>query len=217
MSKVFIDCGANKGQSIDLFINSWDDAKEYEIHSFEANNDFKEKLESKKKLYRTKGYDLEINVPVAVWDRETENELSIFGGGESGVVSDRDKAHLHRSLVLEEARDFKPSSIRLSSWILNNFVSSDHIVLKLDVEGSEYRLVEDLHATNALAYINDFFYEWHGPKKGFTFQDDMKLLNTLKRQGITPYTWNGNHTNLNRAAVDESRIQRWYDRKGFKI
>ena len=40
MKKVFIDCGANKGQSIDLFVNSWDDAKEYEIHSFEANKDF---------------------------------------------------------------------------------------------------------------------------------------------------------------------------------
>ena len=212
MRKVFIDCGANKGQSIDLFINSWDDAKEYEIYCFEANKDFKEELESKKEFYISKGYNLEINVPVAVWDRETENELGFYGFEESGVVSEAD---LSRWTQGQTARGFVPSSVRLATWISKNFVSSDHIVLKLDVEGSEYRLVEDLQATNTLMYINEFFYEWHGPKKGFTFQDDMKLFNTLKLQGITPYTWNGNHSTLSRTPVDESRIQRWYDRKGF--
>ena len=214
MKKVFIDCGANKGQSIDLFINSWDDAKEYEIHSFEANKDFKEKLESKKEAYRVKGYTLEVNVPVAVWDRETENELGLSGYGESAVVSETE---FSRWTQEQRARGFVSSSVRLATWISKNFVLSDHIVLKLDVEGSEYRLVEDLHTTNPLMYINEFFYEWHGPKKGFTFQDDMKLFNTLKRQGITPYSWNGNHVALERILVDEPRIRRWYDRKGFKI
>ena len=40
MKKVFIDCGANLGQSIELFIETWDNPKDYEIHCFEANQDF---------------------------------------------------------------------------------------------------------------------------------------------------------------------------------
>jgi FkbM family methyltransferase len=219
MRKVFVDCGANEGQSIDLFINSWDDAIEYKIYSFEANKEFKKKLESKKEFYNSKGYDLEINVPVAVWDRETENELGLYGYEESAVVlEDTDREYNpFRNNKGKGSRGLVASSVRLSTWILKNFVLSDHIVLKLDVEGSEYRLVEDLYATNALAYIDDFFYEWHGPKKGFTFRDDMKLLNALKEQGVTPYVWNGNHTTLNMVEVDEPRIRRWYARKGFKI
>ena len=36
MKKVFIDCGANVGQSLMTFKEYWSDYNEFEIHSFEA-------------------------------------------------------------------------------------------------------------------------------------------------------------------------------------
>lgn len=37
MNKIFIDCGANVGQSVHSFMREWNDWEEYQIHSFEAN------------------------------------------------------------------------------------------------------------------------------------------------------------------------------------
>jgi hypothetical protein len=34
--KIFIDCGANEGQSINSFLKEFPDSKEFEIFSFEA-------------------------------------------------------------------------------------------------------------------------------------------------------------------------------------
>lgn len=217
MKKAFIDCGANRGQSIDLFIDGWKNSIDYEIHSFEANKDFEEKLNSRVDKYRSRGHSISAYVPVAAWDKETEEELSIFGAGESGVVSDRNEAQLHRSVVLREARDFKPSSIRLSSWIKEKFSPNDYIILKLDVEGSEYRLIKDLDKTGVLKYLNLFFYEWHGPKKGFSYKDDIEALETLQRNDIKPFVWNGNNPeSLDMKEVNKELIDNWYERRGFK-
>ena len=48
--KVFIDCGANIGQSINNFIKKWKDWTEYEILSYEANPKLKEYFEKYKKI-----------------------------------------------------------------------------------------------------------------------------------------------------------------------
>jgi len=234
--KIFIDCGANRGQSIDLFIKSWPDSKEYEIFSFEANKDFEQKLEKEKKFWDNEGYNVNINVPVAVWDKDTDGELNLFGEDEHAVVTD--KPSLKRTgldprlipadsgearwlvayNVIEDPplREFKPKSIRLSTWILNNFSKDDYIVLKLDVEGSEYRIIEDLKSEKAFGHINEFYYEFHGPKKGFTYKDDIKALNTIRQHGITPYSWNGNVSDFKKKEVHEIIILDWYNRKGFE-
>ncbi len=39
MRKVFIDAGANVGQSIEAFCNHYPNAEEFEIHSFEPSQD----------------------------------------------------------------------------------------------------------------------------------------------------------------------------------
>ena len=219
MRKVFIDCGANKGQSIDLFIDGWENSIDYEIHSFEANKDFEEKLNSRVDKYGRKGHNVSAYVPVAVWDRETEGELLIFGDRESAVVKEKNsRGHAYSMGIIDyPERDFRPSSIRLSSRIKEKFSRNDYIILKLDVEGSEYRLIKDLDKTGALKYLDLFLYEWHGPKKGFLYKDDIEALETLQRNDIKPFIWNGNNPeSLSRKEVNKELIDNWYERKGFR-
>lgn len=214
MKKVFIDCGANLGQSIELFIKTWDNPKDYEIHCFEANQDFQKELNFKKQLYPD--FNININTPVAVWDKDTEGELSFYGTLESGVVAD-ESTPTKGSSFISRLRGFKPKSISLANWILNNFSREDYIVLKLDVEGAEYRIIQDFKNKNVLNYINEFFYEWHGPKKGYTFKDDMNALTTLEEAGLTPKLWNGNWEEMQAKVIDKNRIKKWYERKRFKV
>ena len=221
MRKIFIDCGANVGQSIDLFINNWEDAKSYEIFSFEANKDFEEILNKKRDEYNREGYIISTNVPVAVWDKETEDELSIFGGLESAIVSDKNEDEIGSSVValspsFYARKDFKPSSIRLSTWIKENFSKPDYLILKMDIEGSEYRVIRDMHLEGSLSFVSEFYYEWHGPKKGFSFKDDMEMLDILAEHKVTPYHWNGNWDKMRKNKVTKEMIENFYKRKGFK-
>ena len=46
--------------------------------------------------------------------------------------------------------------LRISEWIKENFSTEDYIILKLDVEGSEYEVIPDLLKTGAIEYINSY-------------------------------------------------------------
>jgi len=59
------------------------------------------------------------------------------------------------------------------------------LVLKLDVEGMEYRIVRDLLRTGAAKLIDDAFIEWHHwAKFGPTSANTKRLKQRLKRCGV---------------------------------
>jgi len=52
--------------------------------------------------------------------------------------------------------------IRLSDWIKDCFTKNDYLYIKMDIEGMEFLLVEDLIATGCLCIIKEMDIEWHG-------------------------------------------------------
>ncbi len=216
MRKVFIDCGANRGQSIDLFINTWGDAKDYEVHSFEANPEFEEQLKAKQDFY--KDYNINIHVPVAVWDEDTRGKLEFYGQGEAGLAAD-DKTPKHGMTFRNNLRDFKVDSISLANVILNKFSKEDYIILKLDVEGAEYRIIKDLDNKSVLEYIDEFYYEFHGLKKGYKLEDDIEAINILNKSlKNKPQTWSGNWETYIGEEVTTDYIYNFYkERAGYQI
>ena len=58
-------------------------------------------------------------------------------------------------------REYSVPCIRLAKWIIQNFKTTDYIVLKLDIEGAEYSVINDLLYTGGLQYIDEIFVEWH--------------------------------------------------------
>ena len=72
---------------------------------------------------------------------------------------------------------------------MENFNKEDHIVLKLDIEGAEYELVEKMEKDGSLEYITEIHGEIHGPKCGKGYEDDMKLIRSFKNQGLDIYAW----------------------------
>jgi FkbM family methyltransferase len=64
---------------------------------------------------------------------------------------------------------FEVPVIRLADWIRNSFDKNDFIYIKMDIEGMEFQVLEDLINSNCLEYINEMDIEWHGrfdvPKK----------------------------------------------------
>jgi len=150
MRKIFLDCGANRGQSIVGAKKQF--GSDIEIYSFEAVPILYDKLidkwsnDSKVHLYNN-----------AVWDKEDIVKIYI-----STEWSDASTLYLEKSdRKIDQNLYNEVKSIDLSEFIKNNFNSDDYIILKLDIEGAEYDVLYHLTQTNILSYINELWGEWH--------------------------------------------------------
>jgi len=56
---------------------------------------------------------------------------------------------------------FKVKCFDFSAFIRDNFTKEDYIIVKLDIEGSEYEVMDKLIIDGTIDYINHFYIEWH--------------------------------------------------------
>lgn len=157
MKKVFIDGGAHKGEAIEVLLDKRPDLKECEVHFFEPNPNLIELLENmaKESPYNVKVYH------AALWDEEGEidflESIARWNTLASTVVPEMNEIW---GLKLDRDNPQKVKTISLSDF-LDEFDEEDYIVVKLDVEGSEYTIVEDLFETGAINKIDELYLEWH--------------------------------------------------------
>lgn len=74
--------------------------------------------------------------------------------------------------------------IDFSRYILDEFQPSDHIVLKVDIEGSEYDLLERMIEQRSIERIATLFCEWHYRRIGVSVSRHRKLVRRLRKEGI---------------------------------
>lgn len=154
MKKIFIDGGARIGESIELLLDKREDLKGCDVYFFECNEDHHEKLISIKE--NNKDYNFFIKQE-AIWDKNGEENfyISIDIWGDLGCTLDSNK---REKLDLKNPRKVK--TIRLSDF-LDEFSDDDYIILKLDIEGAEYKVMTDLIDTDKIKKINELYIEWH--------------------------------------------------------
>lgn len=148
MRKIFIDCGGHCGCSVKKFIKTHDD---FECFTFEANTRL------------AKYYD---GLPTtliqkAVW--YTNGTTKFYIGGHWNQES---------SSLFEKKSNINPGDyidvemIDFGEWIKTNFSKDDYIVLKLDIEGAEYVVLDHMLSDGSLDYINELYGEEHFNKHG---------------------------------------------------
>ena len=171
MRKVFLDCGANNGCSVRMFRGIYEKDEEYEIYSFEPNPVFDEWFD-----------DLEVNlIKKAVWIRDEEVIFyqieNAHAGKESGASTlNQTKALGHTNVIVHE---LKVDAIDFSEWILANFDPEDEIILKMDIEGSEYEVLHKMIDDGSIKFINKLYIEFHWQKVGLSKGDHNYLLERL--------------------------------------
>ena len=60
---------------------------------------------------------------------------------------------------------FPVQCIDLSDWIIKNLSKGEYNILKVDIEGAEYKVIEHLLKTEAWEYIDEWFVEFTPEKK----------------------------------------------------
>jgi FkbM family methyltransferase len=150
MNKYFIDCGAHCGESILMARHKFDPY--ITTISFEPIPYFASEL---KKIY--KGNENTHIVNAAVWINDDIKKFYI-----STEITDGS------SLLGKKINDVKDESIYidipcvdLSTWIKNNFTEDDYVILKLDIEGAEYEVLNKMIDDGSIKLVNELWGEWH--------------------------------------------------------
>lgn len=150
MKKIFLDCGANRGQSI-IYARKMYGADTV-VHSFEAVPVLYQKLEEK--WNSTPDVFIYNN---ACWIADEEVKIYI-----ATTYSDASTLYLEK-----QDRPISPNlynrvmGVDMARFIVENFSKEDYIILKFDIEGAEYDLMYHLAKEGVLPYINEVWGEWH--------------------------------------------------------
>lgn len=167
---VFLDCGTNIGQGFDRIITQYPTLNypDLIVHMFEPLPDAYEILKTK--------YTFAIVHQCAVWNEDTTRILNIEDakmpmcgnrmlGHTTNILQDNFNMpkHVRNSDMAEwpPKHSYITKCIDFSKFIKNNFQHNDNIILKLDIEGSEFEVLDKMILDNTLAYIKHMHIEWH--------------------------------------------------------
>jgi len=188
--KVFIDCGSNIGQGLTLFKSIYNMDESWIVEAFEPNPNLIRLLE-----YNTKDMPMSINIyNQAVWDIDGEVNFSIMmeesEGSSVNKLMDAGICADESSLAYRKHNTIISVSCSNISTILNRYSLEDYIVIKLDVEGSEFCIIRKMVADNMIKMIKDLYVEWHTPLLSSENIESQNLLTQqILSEGINLYPW----------------------------
>jgi len=184
MKKIFIDCGYNEGTVTSAFRNSL--GSDFEFYAFEANPYLYEMFKNVNPFSKLENK--------AVWIENTTIPFYVVTVDRHGNRTSRTGAstlmeskakwnmsvHKEQEIVNVEAIDF-------SNFIETNFSIDDQIIVKMDVEGAEYQILQKLLETGVINYINDLYVEFHDEK--VTGVSKKEIMNRLNETNIRLHLW----------------------------
>jgi len=170
MKKIFIDLGYNLGQSTDFFYKLIPDSSEYAIYAFEPDPRNSSKFD----------YSLPINYyKQAAWIYDGVIKFYL------GDLSFASTVNSTKTTRIKTDNYTEVECVDISNFIINNFNKQDYIILKVDIEGAEYELLEHLIKTKAIEYVDDLFVEFHlGKIKNINEEQHNELISELYSLGF---------------------------------
>jgi FkbM family methyltransferase len=152
MRKIFIDGGARLGESIDIIQKYMPEYIDFEFYLFEPNSEHKETL-----LKLSNNNDNINFINGAIWDKNDKCEFFIANDiwGDLGST-----LHFNKKEKLNRDKPLIVDTYDIID-IIEQFSESDYLVLKLDVEGSEYEIINRLINTGMIRRIKEYLIEWH--------------------------------------------------------
>lgn len=181
MKKIFIDGGAHKGEALEVLLDKREDLQGCVAHFFEPNPDLIPELVEMGNT--NERYDIKVHHS-ALWIENGEidflESIARWNTLASTVVGSMNEIW---GLKLDRDNPKKVPSISLSNF-LEELSEDDYIVVKLDIEGSEYFVIEDLFKTGEINKIDELFIEWHDHFFPHLKQKGNELRTKLSQTGI---------------------------------
>lgn len=195
---VYVDVGA---RSYGSSIGSWfrkqypKQNKTFEIYAIEADKTFHEEYNTKKAVTL---------VPYAAWVR---NETLFFEiNRDPGKKAEENGRGMGRIQPVQSSANFigdvdKIRGFDFAHWLKKTVSERDFVVMKMDVEGTEFDLIPRLFETGAICLIDEIFLECHynrwqrccpgvrSSKYLKTYDQCVELFTTLRQSGVLVHQW----------------------------
>lgn len=183
MKNIFIDCGTHFGQGLNYFVKRFNMDHTWHIESYEANP-ITYNLHLPNREYSYVNYK---NIALNVYDGKVEVNIEcpappheVDTGMASSIISlDKWKPQDNK---LKFEKTIEVDCIDLSNYIKNNFNDTDHIIIKMDIEGAEYDILQKMINDNTINYIDELFVEFHASY--FTNKNEMQEIENYIKNKI---------------------------------
>ncbi len=166
----FLDVGANIGQTFDKYLLRTNDFDGFKVWCFEPSpRNIAALLETAYKVtsWPQKGvHNFQVVVcPYGLWGKD--GSFSFYEKSDAldpyGRENGEGDTFIENFLTTNKAPySINAVTVSASKFILNNTGETDNIVIKLDCEGAEFGILEDLLShPEALKRVRKFIVEWH--------------------------------------------------------
>ena len=153
---IFVDVGGNIGDTVQNFLehnvrSSPIPSKEYDsIYVFEPNKDFHKLYER----FYNQSYSFQLIKAAAT---SVDGYLNFAGDGIGGstLVQNSNNDNQNTPKVLVPSVDF-------SKWLKKTVDIDDYVVCKIDAEGSEYEIIQQMFVDGTTCLCDRLAIEWHG-------------------------------------------------------
>jgi len=201
MKKIFFDCGTHLFQGFGQFAEKYSIDQDWECYCFEANPITYKMSKPKYLELLNQGFDIKhfnaavsdkkgtVDVNCAVAYYYDESEEGSFTSQGSNILNDRPTPS---SMTRYDENTHKVRSIDFSGFIREVASPDDFILIKMDIEGSEFSVIDKLIYDNNLQYINDIYIEFHEhffENKDFYMNKKESYINLFQDKGINFSQW----------------------------
>ncbi len=166
--KYYIDCGSYDGTTVKFFREMYDKECEYHIYSFEPLPEFKDCLKGIKK-------NEFFNKAVWIKDGIVDFYLSRVALRDGSTILKEKKTG-----NLDYKNPIKVECIDFSAWIKKTFNKDDYIILKIKIDGYEYKVLGKMIEDGTIDYINKLYVDWHHGRIGLSEKEHINLVNKIK-------------------------------------
>lgn len=182
--KVFIDCGANRGQGLREFIKMFNIDSSWVVESYEPNAECN-LAENILEFPFAKAFTK------AVWSHTGKVSFS------KTIVTEtnNDEGSSINGLNVYAVENHPQEMIEVDcidiSDILNKYSDEDYIVLKIDVEGAEYEIVRKMIKDGTINKVDELFVEWHSRYGvvGETAETENQLKEEIQKYKVKLHDW----------------------------
>jgi FkbM family methyltransferase len=170
--RIFVDLGAFDGDTIELAMSLYPDTD-----LFVAFEPSRENLGLLRTRFMTHPRVRIVAAAAGIADAAQVNLYHATGTYGHSLLQSKANVSADDAEVVE--------MIDFSRYVSEEFEPSDHIVLKIDIEGSEYDLLERMIEQRSIDRIATLFCEWHHRRIGVSARRHRALVRRLRREGLS--------------------------------
>jgi FkbM family methyltransferase len=165
--KYFIDCGGHHGEGLKSFIEMYNIDETWKVFSFEPNKDSFDIL----KDFKYNRCNIEF-INAGIWISNSKLTFNVettspsYGSKEDGAGStfvdlkNWNVKHTGNMGVGDYISSYEVDVINFSDF-LKSLKDVEFLLVKMDVEGSEYDILRNIINDDSISVINDLYVEFH--------------------------------------------------------